>query len=324
MRQHYAGPGVTVSESKLLYDPVLGLREVDIVVEAKADGDHVVISLEVNQRGRPASVEWVEQQIDKHRRLPTNKLVLVSRAGFSRRALTRVGLEEGKVEALQPEIVEVDGEPVVKRLYVDSINYQPTRCTLHVHGDDGAIVAVPGQPDADIYDPSGVLLGPLAFLAREAAYLEPVGKWLGVEAHHRPDRDDLKAFELELAIGGLGYHLKRIETDTLHLIVRLGIRGDFTFAQDEVVLTMARLGGRLYGAGEASFVGRPVVWVGTTMPGTTETRLSWRATDANAPPPAIPVEPPMPSEVWFPHLHSLSFPEHPKVAQGHGNEPAPQ
>jgi hypothetical protein len=61
VRQHYAESGVTVTESKFLHDPVVGEREVDIVVEAEADGDPVVISLEVNQKGRPASVEWVEQ-----------------------------------------------------------------------------------------------------------------------------------------------------------------------------------------------------------------------------------------------------------------------
>lgn len=314
VRQHYAGTGVTVTESRFLHDPVLGPREVDIVVEAEADGDRVVISLEVNQRGRPASVEWVEQQIDKHRRLPTNKLVLVSRAGFSRKALTRVGLEEGKVEALQPEVVTVDGEPVVKRFYVDSIKHDPTRCTLHVHGDDGEIIAVTGQPDTDIYDAAGVLLGPLAYLVQEATHLEAVEKWLAVEAHHHPERDEFKTFELILAIGGLGYHLKRNETGTLHPIVGLEIWGDFAFAQDEVVLAVARLGDRVYAAGEASFAGRPVVWVGTTMPGATETTLSWRPTDAGVPPPAVTVEPAEPPKVWFPGLRSLTLPEHPKLA----------
>jgi hypothetical protein len=102
VRQHYAGPGVTVTESKFLDDPMLGPREVGIVVGAEADGDPVVISLEVNERGRRASVEWVEQQIAKHRRLPTNKLVLVSKAGSTRTALTTVALENGKVEAISP------------------------------------------------------------------------------------------------------------------------------------------------------------------------------------------------------------------------------
>jgi hypothetical protein len=46
--QHYAGPGVTVTEWKFLHDPDLGEREVDIF-EAEADGDPIVISIEVNE-----------------------------------------------------------------------------------------------------------------------------------------------------------------------------------------------------------------------------------------------------------------------------------
>jgi hypothetical protein len=44
LRRHSAGPGVIVPEPKYVRDPVLGPREVDIVVEAEADGDAVVIS----------------------------------------------------------------------------------------------------------------------------------------------------------------------------------------------------------------------------------------------------------------------------------------
>jgi hypothetical protein len=314
VRQHYAGPGVSVTESRFFYDPVLGPREVDIVVEAAVDGDQIIISLEVNERGRRASVEWVEQQIEKHRRLPTNKLVLVSKAGFSRRALTRVGLEEGKVEALQPEIIAVDGEPVVKRLFVDSMKYEPTRCQVHVRGDGGQAVSVAGQPDMDVYNADGVLLGPLAYLVREATYLPAVGKWLGVEAHHRPDRDELKAFQLGLVVGGLEYHLKWADSGALHLIVVLEIWGDFAFVQDEVVLALAQLGSRTYGAGEASLVGRPVVWVGTTRPGATVTTLSWRATDTPVPPPVEPGQSPELPTVLFPSLQSLILPEHPKLS----------
>jgi hypothetical protein len=313
VRQHYAGPGVTVTESKFLPDPDGDEREVDIVVEAEADGDPVVISLEVNQKGRPASVEWVEQQIRKHSRLPTNKLVLISRAGFTRKALTTVALENGKVEAIQPEIVTVDEQPVVRRLFMGSINHTPTGCTVHVRGDDGERVAVRGAPDTDIYDGNGALLGPLAFLVQEANGLESVGQWLSVEAHHHPEREDLKAFTLLVVVGGLGYHLKREDTGTLHQILALEIWGDFTYRQDEVTLTLSRLGERVYAAGEASFAGRPVVWVGTTLPGALETRLSWRATDLVASPPQPQsVEPP---KRWFPDLLKITMPEHPKLKE---------
>jgi len=311
VRQHYAGPGVTVTESKFLHDPIVGGREVDIVVEAEADGDPVIISVEVNQKGRRASVEWVEQQIEKHRRLPTNRLVLVSRAGFSRNARIRVALENGKVDALQPEIVTVGGEPVVKRLFADSISYNPTRCTVLVRDDNGEPAELMGEPDTDIYDGAGALLGPLAFLVQETVGLGSVGRWLSVEAHYHPEREDLKAFELVVALSGLGYHIKREDTGSLYRILALEIWGDFTFGQDEVTLTLSRLGDRVYAAGEASFAGRPAVWVGTTLPGATETTLSWRATDVVAPR----QEPAEPPKRRFPDLLKIAMPEHPKLKE---------
>jgi hypothetical protein len=262
VRQHYAGPGVTVTESKFLDDPVLGPREVDIIVEAEADGDPVIISLEVNERSRPASVEWVEQQIGKHRRLPTNKLVLVSKAGFTGMALTTVASENGKVEAIKPEIAMVDGEPVVRRLFADSVSYNPTRYTVHAQGDDDTRIEVIGGPDtAAIYDAHGAFLGPLAFLVRETVGLGWVGHRLSVEAHHHPEREGLKTFELKITIDSLGYRLKREDTGALYQILALEIWGDFTYRQDEVTLTLSRLGDRVYAAGEGSFAGRPSVRV---------------------------------------------------------------
>jgi hypothetical protein len=312
VRQHYAGPGVVVTESKFLHDPVLGEREVDIVVEAEADGDLVVISLEVNQKGRRASVEWVEQMIGKHSRLPTNKLVLVSRAGFSRNARTKVALEAGRIEAIQPDIVTVDEEPVVKRLFADSIRYNPTRCTVLVRDDNGEPAELKGEPATDIYNGAGALLGPLAFLVQETVGLESVGRWLSVEAHYHTEREDLKTFELIVALGGLGYHIKREDTGALYMILALEIWGDFTFRQDEVPLTLSRLGDRVYAAGEASFGGQPAVFVGTTLPGATETTLSWRARDVVAPSQRGPVEPP---KRWFPDLLKITMPEHPKLKE---------
>jgi hypothetical protein len=200
---------------------------------------------------------------------------------------------------------------VVKRLFADSITRNPTRCIVCVQDDDGKRVEVRSEPDTSIHNVHGALLGPLAFLVHEAAALESVGRWMIAEAHDHPEREDLKAFQLVLAVGGLGYHLKREDTGALHRILALEIWGDLTYRQDEVALTLSRLGDRAYAAGEASLAGRPVVWVGTTQPAATETKLSWRTTDVVAPPSSQrePVEPP---KRWFPGLLQITVPEHPK------------
>ena len=67
VRQHFAQPGVTITESKELRDAVLGIdREVDIVIEGEFDGEPMVVSVEVIEHGRPATLPWVEQMLRKH------------------------------------------------------------------------------------------------------------------------------------------------------------------------------------------------------------------------------------------------------------------
>lgn len=83
VRKHTATPGVTVTESRLMPDAVMGItREVDVVVEGTFDGDISVTSIEVIEHKRPADINWVEQQITKHRALPTTRLILVSKVGL--------------------------------------------------------------------------------------------------------------------------------------------------------------------------------------------------------------------------------------------------
>ena len=76
-----------ITESKNLADSLTGeSREVDIVIEVKISNYPVTISIECINYGRPATVEWVERMFGKHRNLPTDKLVLVSKSGFSKNA----------------------------------------------------------------------------------------------------------------------------------------------------------------------------------------------------------------------------------------------
>ncbi len=60
----------------------------------------MVTSVECNARARRATIEWVEQMIKKHESLPTDKLVLVSKAGFTKSAL-------GKAKALNVDALTI-------------------------------------------------------------------------------------------------------------------------------------------------------------------------------------------------------------------------
>ena len=79
-----AGPNCTDTSSKLRKDAVTGdEREVDVVAENEVDGDRFVQSFEVTSKSRRADVTWVEQLLQKHQHLETDRLILVSWKGFT-------------------------------------------------------------------------------------------------------------------------------------------------------------------------------------------------------------------------------------------------
>lgn len=79
-----------VEESSLLPDRMTGqLREVDVVIRSRVGLHEVILSIECRDHARKATVEWVEQMATKHQFLPTSKLILISRIGFTNAAVTK-------------------------------------------------------------------------------------------------------------------------------------------------------------------------------------------------------------------------------------------
>ena len=79
-----------VSESVLLLEINSGRkREVDIVIEGDVAGYHAVIGIECTGSKRKVSATLMEQLYQKHQNLKTNKVVVVSRAGFTAQALEK-------------------------------------------------------------------------------------------------------------------------------------------------------------------------------------------------------------------------------------------
>ncbi|MET9785430.1 hypothetical protein [Streptomyces canus] len=282
MRQHYAQPGVTVTESKMLFDAVRGIeREVDVVIEGEFDGEPMTISVEVIEHGRPASVTWVDEMLSKHRGLPTDRLLLVSKSGFTSGAVAAIAPEAGRVQALTPEVIELEGQAIVKHLFVDEIKYAQKGCNLYVC-DRGEQVVVVGEPATDVFDSTGRLLGPLSHLVQDVMGLDAVRFGLSFEAHNHPDKGQVTGFTLGIPVGPLGYCLQNSGTGEFHTIDAVIITGDAAVSQTEVPLTLARLGKRVYGSAEAPIAGRPAVWVGTTDLEAQTTKISYQTTDAQA------------------------------------------
>jgi hypothetical protein len=281
VRKHTADAGITVTESKMLHDRHLDVdREVDIVIEGVFDGEPSVTSIEVIEHGRPAAVTWVEQQIAKHRYLPTNRLVLVSRSGYSKTAVRAVAAEGGWVDALRPEIVTKDGEAVVNRLYADKLEFKPTACRLFVVTPNGDRVVVRVDPDHMVCDGAGQPIDSTLRLTQEALRLEWLFRKFLMLAHNHPSREELKGFTVGLPLEALDLYLRHEESNELHHIVQVVLTGAFEFTQDEMAFTVAKVGGRVYGSGRGPLLGRDAVWVGTTDDDSKETTISWQALDA--------------------------------------------
>lgn len=82
--QHELAHEAVVTESKMLSNILTGSPvEVDVVIEAETGGIPLIIGIECKAEARTVTVEWVREMLGKHRDLPTDKLVLVSRSGFT-------------------------------------------------------------------------------------------------------------------------------------------------------------------------------------------------------------------------------------------------
>ena len=146
IHQHMAGDAV-VEESSFLPHRVTGRkREVDVVVRTKVSGYEVIVSVEATATGRRADTKWVEALIQKHRDLPTSKLVLVSQAGLTPDA-RREAVAEGAIPlALWPKVIKLE----------------PASADAIVRKPDGSQHPVPNLlPDQSVFLSDGRLVGML-------------------------------------------------------------------------------------------------------------------------------------------------------------------
>ena len=86
------GDAATVTESAQLPERDGGtLREVDILVEGVINRTPIRVAIETRDHGRAQSVEWIDRLIGKYRDLPVDRIVAVSRSGFSEAAKVKAG-----------------------------------------------------------------------------------------------------------------------------------------------------------------------------------------------------------------------------------------
>jgi hypothetical protein len=144
-----------VEESGLLVDKTTRLeREVDILISGTFADYPINISIEVTDRTRKAGTPWVEEMRAKHSDLPTDKLVLVSRRGFSRSALEKAKFHG--IEAITfEEASETDWDLATRLtssgfLAITTIEYKYSSVCDH---PDGKKVFSPAKRNTKVYLP---------------------------------------------------------------------------------------------------------------------------------------------------------------------------
>ena len=145
---------VHVEESAFLVDKETGKkREVDILLQSRFGDYPISMSVEVIDRSRRAGSGWVEEMAGKHQALPTNKLVLVSRSGFTKPAIEKARGRE--IEALTIQEACATDWNLALRLEGQGVfqlfNVQFT-CSAHL---DGKSDWFPAPLSAKVFLPGG-------------------------------------------------------------------------------------------------------------------------------------------------------------------------
>lgn len=171
-----SGSHARITESRELTDNIIGKsREVDIVIERNEGFHDIIIGVECSggSGSRPATVEWVERMWGKHSSLPTDKLVLVSKSGFTASAKKKAGWWNISALTLD-QVQDFDWDSLVTRIgKVELRNFLLPHVT-------GIKVIFGGDPDEklhvnDLDLPNSTLYGPEGTAAKP---FDIVNGWL--------------------------------------------------------------------------------------------------------------------------------------------------
>jgi hypothetical protein len=170
-------PEWKVTESEMLVDLVTGqTREVDIVAKRTLMEHQLVLSVECRDHKRAADVTWVEALAKKHEHLPTSKLVLWSRSGFTQQALLKAkALKIDTVSHAQATV------PMWARLARDIVGGQilhllPSyNAFIDMVMPDGSLKRYESVDNWKFFDTHGVEVGSVAALVHYLNYSQETG-----------------------------------------------------------------------------------------------------------------------------------------------------
>lgn len=267
--------GATVEDPGMLRHKVTGEeREVDVVIRSRVARHEVVVAVEATSTRRPADAGWVEKTLGKHRELPTDKLVLVSEAGFTGQA-RHIAEHAGALPLAPMDLAE--GDPAykivnqLKSIWPKTVSLTPERATVSVCRPDGKVVWFKARPDLRIFLDNGQEVATLL----ECVRVFVMSTWPKIMedidlANITEDRDEFFKLVIgppwRVGLGGREVTLcARDETAAqgpeLHPIERVEMVGRAVIEVMEVELTHRRLGEVSYAYGESRLGQQPALFV---------------------------------------------------------------
>ena len=252
----------SVEESAFLTDPSTGeAQEVDVVLRAAVAGHDVLVSVECVDRSRPANIEWIDQMHGKHSRLPTNVLVLVSKNGFTARALK-------KAKSLGIETVRLDEPPaeVAARLRsrlhgmrVSRAELVTARFNMMVQRKGlPEIAAVPNSTDFIFLGDGEPLCDVDCLLAKSLEHIHPPeGTWERLRDGETEIEIPLHLEEVLVVVKGQQQpvFLKATSDDALYRIVRIDLVTTPRCVEVPLDLELGQLGSSSVAWGQTQLLG---------------------------------------------------------------------
>jgi hypothetical protein len=265
-----------VEESAMLLDRMTGQdREVDVVILGRTGGHDITVAVEATSTGRKASTPWVEAMVEKHRNLPTDKLVLVSEAGFTDPA--RKKAEQEYAVALTPEDLGGD-DPVgqvvnrLKSVWPKLVNLTPERARVWVRRPDDSEVWFKAPADLFLFAEDGQLLTTLLEFTQYAVMRSWPSLMKDLDLANIAEDTDKKMYLLierpRLILDGRKVSLHARDESQgsapeLHQIERIVVEGRVQIEVKRIDLRHARLGEVLFAHGETTIGRRSALLVAT-------------------------------------------------------------
>ena len=256
-----ARPGSTVEASKFLRDARTGNdREVDVVVEELIDDHPFIQSFEVTSRARKVSVEQVEQLVNKHSNLATDRLFIVSWSGFSR-AATRIIESTPNVFPIEPVVEQSPQGPVVKSLMMDTASIDAERVVCLVNLPSGEQIRVLMDASHEVFSDRDVLVGPIADTVTSILRDPEVIEFVLCTAHDHPERETATHFTLGKVVRDTPLFLHQHELDEMHQIEAIEITGPIRLDRGPLDLEVRSFDKRRFGHGRSEIAENEVLFV---------------------------------------------------------------